>query len=100
LRTYPSEGSGSVRDSFYSCHAGTVGAAEESTVCLDAVTDNLHTAVFADRGESVDGTLEAVEGTCLAAGHPNLEGFIVIITADLALGHLRAPFPDGLLPVL
>ena len=62
-------------------HARAVGAAVEAAVRLDAVADHLASAVLAGRGERVDRALEAIECMRVAAGHPNLEGFVVPYTS-------------------
>jgi hypothetical protein len=91
---------GPVSHPFCSGYARAVSAAVEVPVRLDAVTNHLHPAVLADRGEGVDGTLEAIEGVPAVTSHPNLEGFVVVVAADLALCHahhpLRVPFPASL----
>jgi hypothetical protein len=100
LRTYPSEGSGTVRHAFRSCHARTVGAAVEVTVRLNAVPDNLDAAVLADGGEGVDRALEAVERVRGAIGHSHLKALIVLISTHFALGHLYSPLPGRATPGL
>jgi hypothetical protein len=70
-----------------------MGAAEEAAIRLHAVAYDLDTAILARRGKSVDRTLEAIERVRVAARHPNLESFIVLISTDLALSHVHYPFP-------
>ena len=77
-----------VRHALCACHARAVGAAIERAVRLDAVPDHLDAAILADRGERVDRTLETVEGVRVPAGHAYLKSFIVVISADFALGHI------------
>jgi hypothetical protein len=84
---------GSVRDPFRPGHARAVSAAVEVTIRLHAVADDLHAAVLADGGEGVDRALEAVEGARTFPGHIYLEGLVVIVAADLALGHAHHPLP-------
>jgi hypothetical protein len=73
-------------------HAGAVAAAKEAPVCLHAVADDPDAAVLAGRGESVDCTLETIEGVRVATSHSHLEALVVLISADLAPGHLHHPF--------
>ncbi len=68
-------------------HTGAVGAAVERAVHLDTVADDLYAAVLAGWGERVNRALEAVERTWLLTGHGDLEGFVVLVTAQVALGH-------------
>jgi hypothetical protein len=75
-----------------------MGAAEEATVCLDSMSDDLHAAVLAGGGQSVDCALEAIEGVRAATSHLNHEGFVILIPTDLALGHFRAPFAGRAIP--
>src|SRR5690242_13909486 len=64
----------------------------ERAVRLDSVADDLALAVLAHRRELVNGALEAVEGMGLSR-RDDLERQIVVVAADLALGH-GAP-PEG-----
>src|SRR5437868_11149110 len=66
------------------------GAAVGGVVGLDAVPDDLAAAVIANRSKSMNRALEAVERV-LRAGRCNLEGQIIIVTADFTLSHLTAP---------
>jgi hypothetical protein len=75
-----------------------VAAAKEAPICLHAVADDLNAAVLATRGESMDCTLETIEGVRVAASHSHLEAFIVLISAHFALGHLNSPFPNRVVP--
>src|SRR5215217_2199089 len=81
-------GSGPVGDAFRAGHARAVGAAVEVTVCLDAMADHLDAAVLASGSQSVDCTLEAVEGAHLTPRHTYLEGLIVVVSTDFALCHM------------
>lgn len=54
-------GLGSVLNLGGTGHTGTVGAAVDGAVGLNAVADNPATAVLAGRGKRVDGAFEAVE---------------------------------------
>src|SRR5215213_193053 len=92
LRTYPREGSGSVLHPAHPCQAGAVCTAEEAAVRLHAVADHLYATVLAGGSEGVDRALEAVEGVRVATSHSHLEALIVLISTDLALGHLHHPF--------
>jgi hypothetical protein len=51
-----------VRDLADSGHARAVSAAEEASIRLHAVADDLDTAVLASWGEGMDRALEAIEG--------------------------------------
>jgi hypothetical protein len=73
----------------HTCHARAVGAAVEVAVCLDAVPNYLDAAVLAGWREGVDCTLEAVEGARLVPGHAYLEGLVILISTNFALGHVR-----------
>jgi hypothetical protein len=59
-----------------------VGTTIEVPVCFYAVTDHLHAAVLARRGEGVDRALEAVEGMRIATGHGCLERLEVPYTGN------------------
>ena len=67
---------------------GATGAAEDFTVGFDAVADYPAIAVRADRRHGVDCTFETVECHCLSALR-NLKGLIVIVAADITLGHQK-----------
>src|SRR5829696_13997 len=86
-------GSGPVGDALRSRHASAVGAAIEVAVCFYTVPDHLDVAVLAGRCEGVNRTLETVEGARLAPGRTYLEGLIVLISTDFALGHNSTPLP-------
>jgi hypothetical protein len=66
-----------------------MSAAVEVALCLDAVSDHLDAAVLAGRRESVDRTLEAVEGARSLAGHAYLKSLVVLISTNFALSHVR-----------
>lgn len=66
--------------------ARTVRAAVEDAVRLGPVSNDLTAAVIAAGGKLVDGAFEAVERVRRAVPH-NLKGEIVIVPADVALGH-------------
>jgi len=68
--------------------ASTMRAAEESSVGLDPVSDDLAAAVVADWRQLVNGALEAVEDVPIARGD-HLERQIVVVPAHLALRHGR-----------
>src|SRR5918997_3278513 len=82
-----------VRNAFRACHVRAVGAAVKRVVRLDAVPDHLDVAVLAGWGERVDRALETVEGVRIVPGHSYLEGLVVLISTDFALGHNSAPLP-------
>src|SRR5262245_26848735 len=66
--------------------AGAVGAAVHLALRLDAVPDDVALAMRAVRSHRMDGAFEAVErhGPALLS---DLEGLVVIVAADIALGH-------------
>jgi hypothetical protein len=66
----------------YPFHGGAVAAAKEAPICLYAVADDPNTAVLAARGESVDCTLETIEGVRVATSHSHLEAFVVPHTGN------------------
>lgn len=72
------------RGPFLTC---AVGAAVEGTIRLDAVADDLASAMRADGGKPVNGALETVKGVA-RAGRNDLEGQIVVVAAHLAPGHV------------
>jgi hypothetical protein len=74
--------------------ASAVGAAEEPTVDLDAVPDDLDLAMLTDRREPVNGALERVENVDVA-GHMDLERHSVVVVAYLANRHTYEPAPCG-----
>jgi hypothetical protein len=61
-------------------------AAEELPAYFDAMANHAALAVLADGRHGLDRTFETVEGVPLP-GRLDVEGFIVIIPADFALGH-------------
>src|SRR5688500_12802981 len=79
-------------------HAGLTGAvrtAEDvSAVVLQAVPDHAAVAMRAPRRHGLYGALEAVEGVRLVEPL-DLEGLVVIVPADLTLGHGRTPIREG-----
>jgi len=71
-------------------HSGAMGAAVKASTHLNAVPDHLAMAMLADRGHSLDGTLEAVE--CMARSESYyFECFVVIVTAHFTLRHRIPP---------
>src|SRR5438270_10329908 len=76
-----------------------VRATVEGAVRLDAVADDLAAAVRADGGELVDRALEAVERVSDAGRH-DLERHLVVVPADLALGHRSSGAFDARLQVV
>ena len=67
---------------------GATGAAEDFTVGFDAVADYPAIAMRANRRHGVDCTFETVKCHCLSA-LCNLKGLIVIVAADITLGHQK-----------
>src|ERR1043165_3348177 len=70
--------------------ARAIGAAVESVVGLDAVPDDLAPATGTDRGQFVNGALEAVERVARARRR-DLEGQVIVVAADFTLRHRHAP---------
>jgi hypothetical protein len=75
---------------FHAVVPGAVRAAVKASVGLDAVPDDPAAAVLAARREPVHRALEAVEDVALARGE-HLERTVVVVAADFADGHGRAP---------
>jgi len=69
-----------------------MSTAIEVAVGFYAVADYLDITVFANRGEGIYGALEAVEGVRVSTGHSDGERLIVVVAADLTLGHDSTPF--------
>jgi hypothetical protein len=69
----------------------------ESAVHLDAVADDLATAVLADGCQSVGCTLEAVEDVTLPGGD-DLKGLVVLVSAHFALTHGEPPDAESVTP--
>jgi len=74
-------------DTAHAALTGTIGAAVHPAGRLDAMADDAASAMDTLRSELVDGALEAVEGVAAVPAH-NVEALVVIIPADLTLGHL------------
>jgi hypothetical protein len=66
--------------------ARAIGAAIERVLGLDAVSDDLATAVSADGGKLLDRALKAVEDM-LPARREYLEGHIIIVAANFTFSH-------------
>src|SRR5512143_3820155 len=85
----PAESPGSgdpVAGALHAGLGGAAGAAEEAAARLDAVADDLTSAVPALGSQGVDGAFEAVEDVRLSRDL-DLEGFVVIVSADFADCH-------------
>ena len=67
---------------------GAIGAAEDFAVGFDAVADYTAIAMWADRRHGVDCAFKTVECHGLSALR-NLKGLIVIVAADVTLGHRK-----------
>jgi hypothetical protein len=63
-----------------------VGAAIKGALRFDAMADDPALAVRTRRRERMNGALEAIENVRLP-GVNDFEGLVVIVPADLALGH-------------
>src|SRR5215831_12601588 len=79
-----------VDDGFGALGVRAVRATIEGAVGLDAVADHLAAAVLTDRGELLDGALEAVERMRLPGGH-HLERHLVVVATHFAYGHGSPP---------
>jgi hypothetical protein len=65
-------------------------------LCLNAVPDDPDAAVLAGWRERVDCTLEAVEGARPLAGHAHLKSLVILVSTNVALGHIRLlPFSEA-----
>jgi hypothetical protein len=64
-----------------------VDAAKNLSRFLDAVADDPAAAAWTTRCERLDRALEAVEGMTLSAEN-DLEGFVVVISADFTWSHI------------
>jgi hypothetical protein len=67
-----------------------MGAAKEVPFNLDAMSDDLAAAVFADGSDGVNGALQAVEDMP-RAGSSQLKTFVVVVTANFAASHGSPP---------
>ena len=65
---------------------GAMLAAEKCAFLFEPVTDDMNTAISADRSERMDRTLKAIEGVGPAV-HAHLKRFVVVISARFTLGH-------------
>ncbi|MBD0292903.1 MAG: hypothetical protein ICV70_04935 [Jiangellaceae bacterium] len=72
-------------------------ATVEHSAYFDAVPDDPAAAVRALRSTLEDRALEAVEGVVNAVGRTKRERAVVIVPADVASVHRRAPFMGSLL---
>jgi hypothetical protein len=72
-----------------------VRAAIEVAVGFYTMADYLDITVLAGRSEGVDRALEAVEGMRVPIGRAYLKGLIVLVSADLALGHIHLLLPGA-----
>jgi hypothetical protein len=78
----------------FASRARAVDAAEDLSVCFDAVSDDSAVAVRANRRQRVDCALEAVEGVMLTA-NDYFERLVIFILANFACSHtqiFRAPW--------
>src|SRR5690606_17130238 len=74
-------------NTFFMC---AVSAAEEIPAGLDAVADDLASAVFAFRRECMNGTFKRVE-VVRNSVHDDFEWLVIIVSADFAL-HIEPPY--------
>ncbi len=66
-----------------------MGATVEIAIRLYAVPDDPHATVLARWGQGMNRALEAVKSTRIFARETYLEGLVVVVAADLALGRDR-----------
>ncbi len=66
--------------------AGAVCTAKECALSLDAMAEDLATAVLADGGELLNRALKTVEDVVNASGY-DFKGQVVVIPAHFAPGH-------------
>jgi hypothetical protein len=74
--------------------ARAVDAAEDLSVCFDAMSDDSAVAMRANRGQRVDRALEAIEGVMLPA-NDDFKRLVIFIFANFACSHkqiFRAPW--------
>jgi hypothetical protein len=67
-----------------------VGTTEEPAANLNPVSDHLAMAVFADRRNGLDSTLEAVK-RMLRASRYEFETLVVVVAANFAFSHGISP---------
>jgi|GEM_PF-6885099 len=68
---------------------GTVGTAEKALPTLHPVADDSTTAVHAERGQFVNGTLKAVKRIATLSNH-GIESFIVLVVTGEASSHIQS----------
>jgi len=82
--------SGAVHQLRFSGLGGAVGAAEEPALDFSTVSDDPAPAMRTGRRQSVNGTLEAIEGVVLSA-EPYLKSLVVVVAAIIADRHRTPP---------
>jgi hypothetical protein len=78
--------SGAVEDGFYALLMGAMRAAIETAAALDAMADDLATAMFTLGSQGVDGTFKTIKVMRLTVDK-NLEGFVVFVSANFTAIH-------------
>jgi hypothetical protein len=76
------------------CHAfdrGAMLAAEKCAFLFKPMTDDMNSAISADRSKRMDRTLKTIEGVSRAV-HAHLKRLVVVISARLARGHDCLPW--------
>src|SRR5688500_12654631 len=79
--------SNAIVDATHATLTGAIGAAVHPAGRLDAMADDAASAMEALRCELVDRAFEAIEGVA-AFPEQNIKALVVIIPADVTLGHL------------
>ena len=82
--------SGTICEPYDMLLPSAVSATIESTLLLQAMPDDLRSAVAACRSQRLNGALKAVKRVRLSIHH-YLKGFVVIIAACFANRHGHAP---------
>src|ERR1043166_4118862 len=72
-------------------HSRAIRATVERSLCLYAVSDDLATAMFAERREPVNRTFETVKRVTRTGGD-DVEGQMIVVAAHFAFCHLKVSF--------
>jgi hypothetical protein len=74
-----------------------MGTTEKRAFGLDTVTDDLASAVIADRRQLVDGALKAIKRMGVARRN-DLEGQVIVVAADFTSSHRASYLGSTALP--